>query len=193
MPGLERILLAACLALASVPACAAGWGVEDLMRELAAVESSQARFVERKYLRMLKAPLEQSGTLSYSRPGRLERRTLKPRPETLSVSGDTLVLESPARNERRVLKLRDYPVLWGFVESIRGTLGGDLPALERFYRVELEGARSQWRLDLVPRERAMGEVISLIRIAGGGARIHTIEVQEARGDRSVMKIEAQQP
>lgn len=164
------------------------WGIGRLMRQLSEVEHSQARFVERKYLKVLKAPLELSGTLTYVRPGRLEKRTLKPKAEMLTVADDQLTLENPARNERRVLKLQDYPVLWGFIESVRATLGGDIKALERFYRVELEGGPAKWQLYLAPRDRKMNEVISLIRIDGSQARIEAIEVQEARGDRSVMKI-----
>lgn len=195
MHGHSSVLAALFLALTVVcanPAWsaepAAQWGIERLMQRLSEVEHSQARFVERKYLKVLKAPLELSGTLTYTRPGRLEKRTFKPKPETLTVVDDKLTLENPARNERRVLKLQDYPVLWGFIESIRATLGGDIKALERFYRVELEGGPSKWQLYLAPRDRKMNEVISLIRIDGSQARIDTIEVQEARGDRSVMKI-----
>ena len=167
---------------------AAPWGIDSLMLQLSEVKQSQAHFVERKYLKVLKAPLEFSGTLTYTRPGRVEKRTLKPKPETLTVADDKLTLENPERSERRVLKLQDYPVVWGFVESIRATLGGDIKALERFYRVELEGAPAKWRLYLVPRDRKMNEVISLIRIDGSQARIDIIEIQEPGGDRSVMKI-----
>jgi len=200
MRGLDRSLAVLFLTLAAAASCpawseepAVQWGVEPLMRQLSEVKQSQARFVERKYLRVLNAPLELSGTLIYTRPGRLEKRTLKPKPETLTVVDDILTLENPARNERRVLKLQDYPVLWGFVESIRGTLGGDIKALERFYRVELEGGPAKWQLYLAPRDRKMNEVISLIRIDGSKARIDTIEVQEAHGDRSVMKIYEDRP
>jgi hypothetical protein len=175
------------------PALAFAWDVDELMRQLAAVEHSQGRFVERKYLKVLKQPLELSGTLSYTRPGQIEKRTLKPKPETLTVVGDTLTLDNPALKQHRVLKVQDYPVLWGFVESIRATLGGDLKALQRFYRVELEGDATRWRLFLAPNDRKMGEVISLIRIEGSQARVDTIEMQETRGDRSVMKIYEESP
>jgi hypothetical protein len=175
------------------PALACAWDVDELMRQLATVEHSQGRFVERKYLKVLKQPLELTGTLSYTRPGQIEKRTLKPKPETLTVVGDTLTLDNPARKQHRVLKLQDYPVLWGFVESIRATLGGDLKALQRFYRVELEGDANRWRLFLAPNDSKMGEVISLIRIEGSQARVDTIEMQEARGDRSVMKIYEESP
>jgi len=189
---LLAVIFLMCMATPCVPALAdqpaQNWGVESLMQQLAQVERSQARFVERKYLKVLKAPLEQTGTLSYTRPDRLEKRTLKPKLEILSVAGDTLTLENPSRKARRELKLRDYPALWGFVESIRSTLGGDIKSLERFYRVELEGEPTDWRLFLVPLDRKMNEVISLVRIDGSKARINRIEVQETGGDRSVMKI-----
>jgi len=195
MHGRNGVLAALLLALSVISVSparsaepAAQWGIERLMLQLSQVEHSQVRFVERKYLKVLKAPLQLSGTLSYTRPGRLEKRTLKPKPETVTVMDDKLTLENPGRNERRVLKLRDYPTLWGFVESIRATLGGDIKVLERFYRVELEGGPAKWQLYLAPREPSMNEVISLIRIDGSQARIDTIEVQETRGDRSVMKI-----
>ena len=183
-----RNVLAIVLLLVAVPAWAAEWNVDVLMGQLAQVKESSGRFIERKYLKVLKSPLEQSGTLTYLRPGHIEKRTLKPKPELMSVTGDELVLENPGRKEKRVLKLQDYPPIWGFVESIRATLGGDLKALERFYRVELEGTEAAWQLYLAPRDRKMNEMISLIRIGGSRAHIDTIEVQEARGDRSVMKI-----
>jgi hypothetical protein len=187
---LFAILLALC---AGTPASTAeqdgaGWGVPQLMRELGAVQRSQARFVERKYLKVLKTPLELRGTLTYVAPGSLVKRTLTPKPETLTVEGDRLTIESAARNERRTLRLQDYPVLWAFVESIRSTLSGDIGALERFYRIELEGNRARWRLYLVPREPDMRAVISLINIGGSRDRLERIEVQEAKGDRSVTTI-----
>lgn len=166
----------------------APWGVQQLMRELGAVKRSQASFLERKYLKVLKAPLELRGTLTYVAPGKLEKRTLSPKPETLTVEGDRLTIERAVRNERRILWLQDYPVLWAFVESIRSTLSGDIQVLERFYRVELEGRPAHWRLYLVPREMEMRKVINLIRIGGSRGRVDLIEVQEANGDRSVMKV-----
>ena len=167
---------------------AAGWSLEKLMRDLSQVRSSKARFVERKYLKVLNAPLELRGTLTYSAPGRLEKRTHSPRPETLTLDGDKLTIENHARRESRSLRLQDYPVLRAFVESLRSTLSGDIQALERFYRVELEGGPAQWRLYLVPRDEEMRAVISLIRIGGSRDRLDLIEVHEANGDRSVMKV-----
>jgi hypothetical protein len=175
------------LALAGPVRAEQAWGLEQLMIELGRVPHAKARFVERKYLKVLSKPLELSGTLEYHAPDRLERRTLRPKPESFVVDGDRLTLED-ARGRRRNFALQDHPALWAFVESIRSTLKGDLAALERFYRVSLQGGREDWQLALEPKERRMSSIISLIRIGGRGATIGSIEIREAQGDRSEMTI-----
>jgi hypothetical protein len=166
----------------------AHWSAEELMRQLAQTRRSEARFVEHKYLKVLDAPIVLSGRLLYVAPDRFEKRTLTPKPETLIVSGDELTIHEAGRRKPRKLRLQDYPALWGFIESIRATLAGDLPALERFYAVGLEGTPRDWELALVPRVQAMRAVVKLIRIGGGDARVRWIEVAEAQGDRSVMQV-----
>ncbi|HUP95745.1 MAG TPA: outer membrane lipoprotein carrier protein LolA [Burkholderiales bacterium] len=181
--------LACCLrADGAEPAADSTWGVEQLMQRLAQVKNVQAKFVERKHLRILNAPLEFSGTLTYKAPGHLEKHTLLPKPQSLILDQDRLSIEDPTRKQRRTLKLQDYPVVWAFVESIRSTLAGDLQALNRFYKVDLEGSEIQWRLLLKPSEPAMQSLVTQIRISGARQSIRTIEIVEAEGDRSIMTI-----
>ena len=166
----------------------ASWSVEQLMQRFAQVKSAKGKFVERKHLRILSAPLESSGTLVYTAPGHLEKQTLTPKPESLVLDGDTLTFEDKTRNRRRTLRLQEYPVIWAFVESIRSTLAGDLRGLNRFYRVGLEGSETDWRLTLDPRDPAIERMVSQIRIAGSRTSIRSVETTEAEGDRSVMTI-----
>ena len=191
--GTARRALANLLALALLGVADADWGapaaesgLSQLMSELGRVKHATGRFIERKYLKMLKAPLVVRGTLEYVAPGRVEKRTLEPRPEALIVDGDTVVLEG-ARG-RRTLALQDNPVVWAFVESIRSTLNGDLGMLERFYEVEFDGESEAWRLRLAPKDERMSRMVSLILISGRGDRIESIEIREAQGDRSVMTV-----
>ena len=158
------------------------------MRELAQVKTANARFIERRHLAILTAPLESSGTLVYVAPDRLEKHTLRPRPESLVLERNELTVESKERNQRRTLVLQDYPVIWAFVESIRATLAGDLPTLSRFYQVGLDGGERRWRLSLIPSEPRMQDVVSEIRISGDRSWINAIEMIETGGDRSVMTI-----
>ena len=184
-------LFAAACASAAVAADssdAAAWDVQRLMRELAQVKTANARFIERRHLAILTAPLESSGTLVYVAPDRLEKHTLRPRPESLVLERNELTIESKERNQRRTLVLQDYPVIWAFVESIRATLAGDLPTLSRFYQVGLDGGERQWRLSLIPSDPGMRDVVSEIRISGDRSWINAIEMIETGGDRSVMTI-----
>jgi len=194
-----RHWLAALLVAATgiCPAAAAGtaaaWGIEQLMQNLAQVKSARGRFVERKTLAILNAPLDSSGTLVYTAPGRLEKYTLLPKPEILVLDHDKLSIEYQDRNQRRTLALQDYPVIWAFVESIRSTLAGDLQTLNRFYRTSLEGSEGEWRLSLKPAEPKMQTVVKEIHLSGKGNRIRAIEVIEAEGDRSLMTITEDAP
>lgn len=164
------------------------WGIDQLMQALAQVKTAKARFVERKYLAMLNAPLDSSGTLVYTAPGRLEKYTRLPKPETLVLDQDKLSIEYKDRGQRRTLALQDYPVIWAFVESIRSTLAGDLATLNRFYRANLAGSEEQWRLSLKPVDPKIQTVVKEIYIGGSRNRVRTIEIVETEGDRSVMTI-----
>jgi len=158
------------------------------MRAMGQVKSSKARFVERKHLAILSAPLELSGTLAYAAPDRLEKHTLSPHRESLVLEGNRLTLEDGQRNRRRTVQLQDNPVIRAFVESIRSTLAGDLATLNRFYEVGLEGGEQQWRLRLKPREADMQGVVSEIRISGSRDWVSRIEIDETGGDRSIMTV-----
>ena len=127
---------------ASASAACAAWDLQQLMQNLSQNKSGQATFVEKKYIAVLDKPVESSGELLYTAPDRLEKRTLKPKPESMIVSGNELVVER-GRQKHRV-QLQNYPELAAFIDSIRGTLAGDLKALERNYQLSLEGTAERW-------------------------------------------------
>jgi hypothetical protein len=172
------------------PAAAAdlGWGLPQLMQSLRQVTSSTAFFSERRELRMLSEPLMSSGTLSYVAPDKLQKRTLLPKPERLSIDGGKLTIERSETNENRTVALADFPEIGAFVESIRATLAGDLPALERYYTISLQGDAGDWQITLEPKEKRLRELVKLIRIAGRGTSIRTIVSEQSDGDRSQMSI-----
>lgn len=169
-------------------AASSAWGLPQLMQSLAGVQSANAKFRERKYLAVLIAPLDSSGTLSFRAPGHLEKHTLKPKAESLILDQGVLTIDSKARNIKRTLVLQEYPAVWAFVESIRSTLAGDLPTLQRFYKVRLKGDAAKWSMRLLPLDQRTKQVMSEIEISGSGARITEIEATESNGDRTVMTI-----
>ena len=159
---------------------------QQLMTLLARTKKSRVDFVDRKYLQSLDQPLESSGELIYTAPARLERRTVKPRPETLVVDGDTLSIER--NGTRRTISLSSYPEVAAFTDSIRATLAGNLAALQRDYRVIAQGTLSKWTLTLLPSDPRIANVVSRVTVSGRDDRIDSFEVLQADGNRSVTTL-----
>jgi outer membrane lipoprotein-sorting protein len=180
--------LAVGLALAALsPAAFAAWDLQQLMETLAQNKSGRATFVDTKRIALLDKPVESSGELLYTAPDRLEKRTLKPKPESMIVNGDELFIERGRQKHK--LQLQAYPELAAFIDSIRGTLAGDRKALERNYQLSLEGTAERWTLQLLPLDEKMQAVIKGIRIAGARDQVRSIEITQADGDSSLMAIE----
>jgi hypothetical protein len=134
------------------------------MQSLATHKSAKATFVERKYLAVLDQPVESRGELSFTAPDRLEKRTLSPRPESLVLQGDLLTVDDA--NKRHMTVNLGANRTAAFVESIRGTLAGDLATLQKYYALELTGGPERWKL--LPQAARMAKLVSRIRIEGAG-------------------------
>lgn len=173
--------------LSTVLAAGPGWDLQALMTAMAQVPASQTRFVETRHLQMLMQPIELKGTLRYERPNRLVKHVQSPFDETLTIDGEAVTLID-RKGGRRVLSLREQPALGALAESVRSTLAGERAQLERHYKVSFSGPRDNWTLNLAPREAKVRAYVETITLAGAGARIDRIEVHEAGGDRSVMRI-----
>jgi hypothetical protein len=181
-----------CLTLALVmfsarPASSEDFGLDQLMDGLRAIKTGTAHFVERKYLNMLSVPLRTEGVLRYVAPDRLERTTLVPKPERVLIERDQLTVER-GDEPKRTLSLTEHPEIGALIDSIRATLAGDLATLRRFYAVSLTGDRQRWQLLLEPKEGRLRAMVKSIRITGSDVAIHTVDTEEADGDRTEMII-----
>ena len=162
------------------------WNLDQLMHALAQTRAGHASFVEKKSIAILDKPVESSGELFYTAPDRLEKRTLKPKPESMVLDRGTLTIEQKGR--KHVLPLQSYPEVAAFIDSIRGTLAGDRSALERTYQLNLSGNEQGWTLDLTPIDAKMQKVVANIRIVGARNELRSIEIKQADGDSSLMTI-----
>jgi outer membrane lipoprotein-sorting protein len=189
MKRLRRLALLAAAAVAAHAAGAQDASLADVMRELAAVPSAQARFTETKQVALLKSPLVTTGTLSYQRPDRLEKHVLSPYDERISIVGTEISVVNKARGRAQTFSADSNSTLQALIESLRATLAGDLPALERHFAVSFDGSAREWAIVLVPRDAGTVALIARIRLAGSGGRLTRIDIDEAGGDRSVMTIQ----
>jgi hypothetical protein len=77
------------------------------MTALAARGDANATFIEHRYVPVLDAPVQSSGTLRFVAPDRLEKHTLQPRAESMVLAGNQLTLQQGQRT--RSLALSDLP------------------------------------------------------------------------------------
>ena len=182
-----RLLLVLALMPAPVISHAAEWDIDQLMGTLAQIRSDHAGFVEKKFIAILDQPVESSGELFYRAPDYLEKRTIRPKPGSMILDHGALMIERGRK--KHAVQLQDYPELAAFIDSIRGTLAGDRKALERNYRLSLDGTAECWTLQLLPLDEKIQAVVKRIRIAGMGEAVRSIELTQTDGDSSLMLIE----
>jgi outer membrane lipoprotein-sorting protein len=183
---MKRLFASVCFLVIAWPAWAADWDLDQLMQALARNTVSRATFIEKKYFAILDEPIISSGELLFSAPDRLERRTIKPRAETVVLESGTLTM---SRGQRQtILKVQDHPALGAFTESIRATLAGDRQALERHYNLTLNGTEARWSLLLIPRAASTRAYVLEIRMDGVRGDVLSMQTESGR-DRSIMTIQ----
>jgi Outer membrane lipoprotein carrier protein LolA-like len=178
-------IVAAFLAATAV-AGAPSQDLDRLMGLLAQRQHGHVSFTEQHFLAVLDRPVESSGELLYDAPDRLEKRTLKPKPETLVLQHG--VITAQRGRHTYTLNLSDYPQVVPLIDSIRATLAGDRASLEHLFKVTLDGTLEQWTLLLLPSDSAVAKSVRQIRIEGTRDALHTVEIQQADGDRSLLTI-----
>lgn len=177
------------LALLAVACAARGepLALDALMQRLAANGATATAFVETRESAALRRPLVASGELRYQPPATLERLVRAPVEERYLVVGDRVTVTRKG-GDTFTLSLAAQPALAAFLESLRATLRGDAATLRRFYRVEAEGTLAAWELTLLPRDPAVAELVSVVRMRGAEGRLARMEVREASGDRVVTEF-----
>jgi hypothetical protein len=187
---MRRAVCIGLLTLWGISARGAPDDLDELMHLLAARRQGQVSFVEQHFLALLARPAESYGELFYVAPDRLEKRTIEPRPETLTLQGDVLTIRRGRRT--RVLDLKSYPQVLPLIESIRATLAGDRSSLEGMFRIDFAGSIARWSLLLVPLQPQVAKTVSQVRIDGARDNLLTVEIREVDGDRSLMTLRPHQ-
>lgn len=163
-----------------------------LLEAFRAAPGVEARFVEKRFIALLAAPLESEGTIHYSPPGLLARWVTRPRASFQIIDpkrvrmGDERAVET--------LDLGQKPQVRVFVESFVTLLAGDQAALERTYTSTftpaVDTSPTTWRLRLVPRVAPLDKVIAMIELEGQGLVLRSMVMLETGGDETVTTFTA---
>ena len=160
--------------------------LEQLMALLSQRQHGHVSFTEIHTSSILDRPLESSGEMFYDAPDRVEKRTLKPKPESMLLEKGQLTLER--RHKQYHVALADYPQAIPYIEAIRATLSGDRAALEKWFRVAYSANGTHWNLKLTPLDAKVAAQVREVSIEGALDEIATVTVQLANGDRSVTSL-----
>lgn len=165
-----------------------GFTLAQLMSLLAQRQQGEVKFTETDYLQVLDQPVKSSGVLVYKAPDHLEKRTLQPRKESMVLQGDQLTVQRGHRTYQ--VQVSAYPQAAPYVDAIRDTLAGNEAGLEKVFKVGFTGTRPAWKLELVPLDKGAARKVKRVEIDGGEDVIHSVEILQADGDRSVMTLAA---
>jgi outer membrane lipoprotein-sorting protein len=168
-------------------ALAAAFDLTALAAVLSQRKSAEVRFTEERHVAGFDSPLRASGTLSFTAPDRFARHTLEPRPESMTVEGNTVTLVRGGRS--RQMAVDAVPELTALIEAVRGTLSGDAATLRKHFEARVTGSNKLWTLTLLPKDARLATQVREIKIAGQGSALRSIELWLAGGDRSLMSIE----
>ncbi len=160
--------------------------LSDLMAQLAQSQHSRASFIEKQFIKILDRPIESSGELFYDAPDYLEKRTLKPRLESIILERDIISIKRG--KFARSFSIETYPQLGVLMMSIRQMLSGDLTGLSRSFAHNFESGINGWTLVLIPHDPKVTLIVSKIILSGGGGEIRNIEFKRGNGDYSVMSL-----
>lgn len=186
---LRRLALLAAAAAPLRPAAAQSprLDLRTLTGLLAQRRAAEARFTEERHVTGFDSPLRASGTLSFTAPDRFVRQVLEPRPESMSVQGNTIVLRRGGRS--RQMTLDAVPELTALVEAMRGTLNGDAALLQRHFDTRVEGDAGRWTLTLLPRDARLAAQVREMQIAGQAGEIRSVGLWMTNGDHSLMLVD----
>ena len=89
----------------------------------------------------------------------------------------------------RVIPLGAAPGLAAVIDAFRAPLAGDLPALQRAFRVAGSGTPDAWRLDLMPADPAVSRLLHHVTVAGVGSAVQRITIEQANGDTQAITVD----
>ncbi len=163
-----------------------GLTLERLLQRIGGKTEQEVRFVEKKHLAVLDAPVESAGVLRYQAPSTLQKNTERPVKESMMLDGDQLVVQREGR--RRSVPAAQMPGVAALVGGLRDVLGGNADALRRIFKVVVQGNEREWQVDLLPSDVASAQLVSRITLRGREDQLQEVQTLQADGDRSVMTL-----
>jgi outer membrane lipoprotein-sorting protein len=179
-------LISIFLSLQSVSVYANEIDMSTLMQLFSVNKNIKTEFVERKFVRVLDAPVESNGELIFIAPAHLEKNTKSPRAESMTIDGNKVSIERGSF--KRTMSLDDLADMASLVQSLTATFRGDQAGIEQYFTWVLTGTLKKWQLVLKPKSIKLFVRIREISFKGENDFVHTVETTLTDGDSSLMTL-----
>ncbi len=183
IPTIKKCLTAIALLMAANMAMAQTFDLPQLAEQLSGPAVVRGDFIQEKHLRALPQPLTGRGQFVLARDHGLLWLLQQPIRQDYRITAQGIARRSeqgwqaldPQGNSARQNQL------------FLAVLSGDTPALQRDFQLELSGEAKAWRLQLTPRGALLKQIFADIDIQGGKT-VTQIELHEAQGDRTLIRL-----
>lgn len=181
-PILRRLLLYVLALCAMRPALGWAFDLNQLRTQLSAAPVVRGKFVQEKHLRALPQPLVSRGEFVLANGRGMLWQLRSPLQQTLRItpSGIRRQLSNGAWQANADGNSRESRL---FLDL----LSGDTEGLAKNFDLQLQGTPGDWNLLMTPNSVILRQIFTGIEIHGG-AIVQDIELREAQGDRTVLRM-----
>jgi len=148
----------------------------QITTHLVKAEITQGVFQQEKRLKILRKPLQSTGTFTYHQSKGVIWKTLTPVASLLLVN-DTRLLSGQG----------ELAVPAAFGKVFAAMLGGDLKQLSDGFSITGSDKKTAWQLELKPKDELLQKMISFIVLSGDN-ELRSLEIQETGGNSTHIKF-----
>lgn len=188
LPMLRTLLLSALL-LFPAPALALDGAV---WAELGRVRSLRAEFVQVQHRKILKKPLQSTGTIRFDRPSALVWSVVAPYRSSFSLQGTRAVMDVPDLGTHEEIDLAAVPDANRLATSLMVWLQADAAAVARDFDTTFTDSPPSVRL--VPKDATLGKLVASLTLglAPSPWRVARVLITEPSGDEVELRFHAVQ-
>jgi len=147
----------------------------------------RGQFTQRKTVQGFKQPLQSSGDFVVARGKGIAWQVRQPFASTLIVKPDSLMSRGADGSVAMQMKAQDEPVLRTINAMLFAVMAADLAQLGQYFEVSGQVQGSSWKLHLVPRDAMLAQWLQAVDLSGQQF-VQEVQLQETRGDRSLISI-----
>ena len=141
-------------------------GIEELAQLTKTPEQLAGKFTQEKYLNTIDVTLDSSGEFVYQRNQSMRWITLVPIENELLLT-PTSMINKQGETELAKIDLDNNPTTKMIGEIFFAVLTADWQALEKFFTINAVIEQADWKVDLIPNDGLLKQIMSRVELQGG--------------------------